>query len=791
MKKLFVILFTILLTTQIIFAQDGSQTIRGTVTDKQSEITLIGAAIEVLTVAPIKGTTSDIDGDFSITGIPAGRHEIRISYLGYNSITLPNILVTSGKEVYLEIGLEESLEVLNEIVVTAEVEKDKATNEMATISARTFSLEEVTRYSGGANDVSRMVSNYAGVSGLDDNRNDIVIRGNSPTGVLWRLEGIPIPNPNHFSTFGTTGGPVSALNTNLLKNSDFMTSAFPAEYGNANAGVFDISFRNGNKEKYEFTAQLAAFSGLEVMVEGPLSKKKKSSFIIAYRNSFVALAQEVGLNVGTNALPDYRDLTFKLDFANTKIGKFSFFGIGGVSDINFLNAETDEDDIFANDGEVDSYVTSGVGIIGMNHRYLIDDRSYIRTTLSASTSQNTFNEDTYLDEIEKYKSLELDDKNSRFSISSYWNKKFNAKHTMRVGVLGEYFKLNNNFNYREEEFSDWIRVRDFNDGIGLLQTYAQSQYKVSDKWTINSGLHLQYLSFNDDLVVEPRLAFNYHITPNSTINFGYGMHNQMQPLPIYLNETLNQDGSYTQTNKDLDFSRSNHLVLGYDHKFGTNWRLKTEAYYQLLDKIGVESIPSSFSVINVGADFGFPDNGNLVAEGTGKNYGLELTVEKFFSDGYYGLLSASLFDSKYTASDDIERNTSFNNNWIVNVLAGKEWYFSKDKRNAITTDFRLQNAGGRAYTPIDLEASKLADEAVEDLDNAYSERYPNYFRLDIKIGYRLNSPKRKLSQTFYLDFRNVTNNKNVFIYRYNATDQEVKPVYQIGFFPDILYRVQF
>jgi len=380
------------------------------------------------------------------------------------------------------------------------------------------------------------------------------------------------------------------------------------------------------------------------MVEGPLNKKKKSSFIIAYRHSFVALAQEVGLNVGTNALPNYKDLTFKLDFGNTKFGKFSFFGIGGVSDINFLNAETDEDDIFANDGEVDSYVTSGVGIIGMNHRYLINDRSYIRTTLAASTSQNTFNEDTYMDEIEKYRSLELDDKNSRFSISSYWNKKFNAKHTVRAGILGEYFNLNNKFDYREEEVTDWIRVRDFEDGIGLLQTYAQSQYKVSEKWTINSGLHFQYLSFNDDLVIEPRLAFNYSITPNSTINFGYGMHNQMQPLPIYLNETLNPDGTFTKTNQDLDFSRSNHLVLGYDHKFGTNWRLKTEAYYQLLDKIGVESFPSSFSVINVGADFGFPDNDNLVAEGTGRNYGLELTVEKFFSEGYYGLLSASLYE---------------------------------------------------------------------------------------------------------------------------------------------------
>ena len=772
------------------YSQTSTQTIKGVVMDKQTEIPILGATVAITTVDPIRGTVTDVDGNFKLEEIPVGRHELQISYLGYNTITLPNILLTSGKEVILEIGLEESVVEMSEVVVTAEVEKDKANNELATISARAFTLEEVTRYSGGINDVSRMVSNFAGVSTPNDNRNDIVIRGNSPTGVLWRMEGIPIPNPNHFSTLGTTGGPVNALNTNLLKNSDFMTSAFPAEYGNANAGVFDIQLRSGNKDKFEVTGQLAAFSGLELMVEGPLNNKKNSSFVASYRHSFVSLATSVGLNVGTAATPNYKDFAFKVDFANGKAGKFSMFGMGGLSDINFLAEDATDEDLFGNGDGVDSYVTSTLGILGVNHRYIIDNKTYVKTVLLASTSQNTFDEDRYLDAGEAQRYLELKDVNDRYSVSSFLNKKFNAKHTLRTGFLFEYFSLNSDFRSRADQ-PEWIPVRDFQDGIGLLQAYAQSQYKPSEKLTLNTGLHIQYLGLNNSTAVEPRIALNWHFRPNQTLSIGYGLHNQMQSLPIYLFEARTPDGSFERTNEDLDFTQSNHFILGYDFKIGTDWRIKAETYYQYLNKVPVETEPTNFSVLNIGDDFGFPSVGYLVNEGTGQNYGVELTVEKFFSKGYYALLTGSLYDSNYKGSDGIQRNTSFNNGYILNVLGGKEWNFGSDKRNAITFDMNLTFAGGRYYAPIDLEASRLAGTAVRDEANAYSVRYPNYFRLDAKIGYRLNSKKRKFAQTFYLDFRNLTGNENVYTIRFNETTGELYNVNQIGFFPDVLYRVQF
>jgi hypothetical protein len=773
------------------------QTIKGTVVDQQSEIPVIGATVELLTSDPIIGTTTDLDGNFSLTGIPVGRHSLRVSYLGYSQVTIPNILLTAGKESVINIGLEESIVQMDEIVVTSKVEKGKAQNDMATISARSFNLEEVTRFSGGRNDVARLAGSFAGVAVADDSRNDIVIRGNSPTGVLWRLNGIPIPNPNHFSTLGTTGGPVSALNPNLLKTSDFLTSAFPAEYGNALGGVFDIGFRAGNKDRYEYMFQLAAFSGVEAMAEGPLGKGGKHSFLASYRHSFVGLADELGIPVGTNATPNYRDFSFNLDFAAGKAGKFSLFGIGATSDIDFLGNEIDENDLFASPNE-DAFVTSQMGVVGLRHNIIVGEGAYIRTILSASTSGNTFTQDSLFSDGGSIRATEADDANNTYALSSYYNKKFNARFTLRTGILAQYFQLRTTVYDRVDQLDndgdgirDWTKIRDFDGGMALIEAYGQGVYRFSDTWSLQLGLHSQFLEFNGSYAIEPRTAINWQVHPNHRISFGYGLHNQMQPLPLLFFVEETSPGVFERTNEDLDFVQSNHFVLGHDWRINNSWRTKLELYYQDISDAAVEQTPSSLSLLNAGADFVFPQVGSLVNGGTGSNYGVELTLEKFFSQGYYGLLTASFFDSKYTGSDGIERNSAFNNGYVVNLLAGKEFKIGKDKRNAITFDMKATRAGGRYYTPVDLEMSRLAGIEVLDEDNAFSERFDDYFRLDLKFGYQLNSKNRRLSQQFFIDLQNITNNENIFVKRYNSQTNEVNNVYQSGFFPDILYRLQF
>jgi hypothetical protein len=796
-SKLFHFVVTLLLFPLWISAQN--QTIRGVVLDQQSETPLIGATVQLLDIEPAIGATTDAEGRFALKNVPVGRQTLRISYIGYDPQTIPNVLVTAGKEVLLNLKLAESFTSMAEVVITAKVDKDKAINDLATISARQFNTEEVSRYSGGRNDVGRLVANFAGVAASNDARNDIIIRGNSPTGVLWRLEGIPIPNPNHYSTLGTTGGPVSALNPNMIGNSDFLTSAFPAEFGNATAGVFDINLRTGNKDRFEFMGQIGAFTGMEAAMEGPI-RNGKGSFVVAYRHSFVEIASAAGLNVGTTATPRYKDLTFNVDFGNTRAGRFSVFGVGGHSNIDFLGAEIDTTDLFANPNE-NAYNISKFGVIGVKNHLIINNQSYVRTVLSASHSGNSYESEDLSMTDETGSLLQTNDvldAGNTWRLSSYYNNKINRRITLRTGFLLQNQQLDTYVQTRVgipdadgDGRPDLFTQRDFDGSFQQAEVFAQSQWRMTEKWTLNAGLRGLYFDQTEDLAIEPRLALNWQIAPRSTINLGYGMHHQTQPLPVFLFRERQPDGAAVATNSDLGFTRSQHFVLGWDYKPAASWRIKAETYVQQLSDVPVEKTPSSFALLNAGADFVFPEKNNLVNEGTGTNMGAELTVEKFFSRGWYSLVTISIFDSKYKGSDGVERSTAFDGGYVANVLAGKEFKLGTSGRRFLTLDTKVTAAGGRPYTPVDLAASRVAGREVLLENQAYSLRLEDYFRWDVKIGMRFNSAKRKLSQTFFLDFQNVTNRQNIFAVRYNEVRNEVGKTYQIGFFPDLMYRIEF
>ncbi|MCB0755344.1 MAG: carboxypeptidase-like regulatory domain-containing protein, partial [Flavobacteriales bacterium] len=333
MKRFLAILFLTVMSSAVL-AQ--TQTIRGVVTDQESRMPIIGAAVVVLGSDPIIGTTTDIDGNFKLPKVEVGRIDLEVTYLGYSPKTFNGLVLQAGKELVLNVQMQEMVVKQDEVVVTAARRKDEVLNTMTTVSARVFSTEEAERYAGTRNDVSRMATNFAGVRGANDATNDIVIRGNSPTGLLWRLEEIDIPNPNHFGNLGSTGGPVSMLNSNVLSNSDFLTGAFPSEYGNGISGVFDLKMRHGNNEKHEFLAQIG-FNGLEVGAEGPFSRKSGASYLINFRYSTLALFALGGVDFGTgDAIPEYSDLSFKVRIPTKKAGIFSVFGMGGISSIEFI-----------------------------------------------------------------------------------------------------------------------------------------------------------------------------------------------------------------------------------------------------------------------------------------------------------------------------------------------------------------------------------------------------------------------------------------------------------------------
>lgn len=793
--KIFTLLFILVCFSSLASAQGpvenaASQTIRGVIVDKQSQSPIPGVNVVLPGTDPLKASVTDADGRFKITNVKVGRYDLKISYLGYKEIVMPNIIVTAGKEVVMEIGMEENISSLQEIVV-AGTKKNETQNEMVSVSGRSFSMEEVNRYAGGRSDPSRLAANFAGVSSPDDSRNDIVIRGNSPTGVLWRIEGLNIPNPNHFSTVGTTGGPVSAINTNVIKNSDFFTSAFPAEYGNANAGVFDLGFRSGNSEKREHTLQLGALTGVEAMTEGPLNKQKGSSYLLAYRYSFTGVAQKLGIPIGTAATPFYQDLSFKIVGGQTKWGKFTLFGLGAKSRIEFLHDKIDETDLFANPTR-DTYFTSDIGLAGLKHFIKVNDKSFVNTIIGVTYNGSNYLEDKVATDIKPlFRNVENKTSQIHYSINSSYTIKVNARLFLKAGIISEVIALTLNARDKDTSYR-WRQYWDFNDNTSLHQAYVQAKYKFNEKLVLNAGLHTQYLALNSSTSIEPRVGLKYQMTQKHAFSAGYGMHSQMQPIDVYFYRTRLQDGTYIQTNKELDFTRSQHFVLGYDLLPARDWRIKTEVYYQLLSNVPVTEQPSSYSMLNAGASF-FPNDQNYLKNGgTGKNYGAELTVEKFFTKGYYALLTGTIYESKYKGSDGIEHNTAFNGKFVYNLLAGKEFKVGKEKRNVISIGFKMTQAGGRYYTPVDLEASQSAQTQVVQGDEvAFSKRIPDFFRLDVKTGFTLNSKHSKVSQSIFFDIQNVTNNKNVFAQRYNPVTKSVNTAYQIGFFPNFVYKIQF
>jgi hypothetical protein len=765
------------------------QTIKGIVLDEQSGNTLAGATVVIETAQSSISAVSDSVGYFRLEQVPIGRQTIRISSIGFEEALVRNIEVTSSKEVVLEVRLKENIRKLDEVIVNAGRQKNRALNEAALVSARQLSMDEAVRYSGTRNDPSRMAQNFAGVSGSNDARNDIIIRGNSPAGVLWRMDGIDIPNPNHYSTLGSTGGPVTILNTNTLKSSDFLTGAFPAQYGNALSGVFDLRMRNGNNERYEYLGQ-AGFNGFELGAEGPLNKNSKSSFLVNYRYSLVAAIQAVGLNVGTgDATPYYQDAHFKFNIPTKKLGTFSWFGLGGESHIRFAPDTQEKENLYASpDGSIrDRSYRSITGVTGLTHQYFFDPNTSGKFVLALSGFRFRGNEDIVSENKPPKNAFDFKDRQVKYSAGYTFNKKISAKNQFTAGVIADINKLKLDQSLIKDGDSVLTNIVSTRETASLLRSFANWSHRFSDKVSSNFGVFSQFFMLNNTWSIEPRWNIKYQFRPNQSLSFGTGLHSQTQPLEVYFYRTTTNTGQTLLTNKNLDFTKSGHAVAGYDINPSRHLRFKAEVYGQYIFDAAVEQTPSSFSMLNAGADFGFPDKTFLVNEGKGYNYGLELTMERFLNKGFYYLVTASVFQSKYKGSDNKWRNTAFSQNIVTNILGGKE--FKLTERSSFGIDTKLALAGGQRYTPFDVEESLENGYVVYKETEAFSLRNDPYWRWDLKFSYTRNG--RNTTQKWYVDFQNLTNNKNLYIRTLNPKTAVIGEINQIGFFPNINYQITF
>lgn len=795
------------LSSYSMVGQTPSQAIRGYVVDHETQSPLPGVAVVLVSNAlALVGASTDEDGAFRLEDVPVGRQQLRISSIGRKEVFLDNVLVTSAKEVVLTVSMQESFTRLDEVTVTAGGSAD-VSNEMALSGARSFSIEETQRYPGSRGDPARMASNFAGVQGADDSRNDIIIKGNSPQGVLWRMEGINIPNPNHFNIPGTAGGPVSMINSQTLSNSDFYTGAFPAEFGNTIAGVFDLKLRHGNNQQHEHSAQFG-FLGTELFSEGPLSRAHTSSYLLSYRYSTLAIFNKLGIDIGTDAVPGYQDIAFKVSFPRKGGGSLSFFGLGGKSNIDILisDQKKPERNIYG-DNDRDQYFRSGAAVAGVSYKQPINRSNFLSATLAVSSEKvkahhelvfrHAVNGEYVVDSISPLLNYRF--RQDKVSGAFFYAKKLNERGVMHFGINTDLYLLNfrdsvRNFEQDDPDFFQWRLRWNSSAQSLLLQPFLQWKYSVSPKVDLVAGLHSQYFSFSESLApVEPRAGLKWHASARSSMAFSLGMHSQIQPTYLYFyGQTNDGAGNPLVHNGKMDFTRSLHVVTSYEHFPRPDFRVNGEVYYQHLYHVPVERRASSFSLLNTGAGFArfFPDT--LVNTGTGRNYGVELTVEKFFSRGYLFLITASIFEARYQGSDGVWRDTDFNGNYAANILFTKEW--SLKNRHILSVGGKMTTAGGRRYGPVDVESSRRNREVVWVDADRNSQQFRPYFRVDARINYRINRPK--VTHEIALDLVNLFDIRNILNLTYapDEFDGAASPIreeYQLGFLPLFYYRVDF
>lgn len=761
-------------------SQQFTQSLRGTIIDFDTKTEVPFAVVSIVESNPLKVTTSNELGEFRFDSIPLGRITLKVTATGFQEMILPNILLESGKEKVLNLEMQSDVQEIEEVVIKAQDDKSESLNKMALLSAKTVTVEETNRYAGSINDPARMVANFAGVVGNAEGNNDIVVRGNSPRGILWRLEGIDIPNPNHFASNGSTGGPVNMLNASMLANSDFFSGAFAPEYGNALSGVFDVKFRQGNNEKREYSFSLGVL-GVDATLEGPFKKGYRGSYLINYRYSSIALLDGLGI-LDFNGIPKYQDLSFHFRMPTKKAGTFSLVGLGGINNI----LQTDEDELTKQIYSTYNF-KGNMGVVALKHEKVLSPKMYIKSFVATSSAsnggearENDATNTLYLSQVEKFTE-------SNVKAQTILNYQANKRHTFQVGAT--YTHLMYNFRYKQDENNSGTFIEK-SKAIGqgdMVQSFISLKSRLTNQLTLVSGINHTSFLVNKHFVIEPRVAVKWQQSAKNDFSAGIGMHSRLESLSIYRYNQLDSLGNYVAKNKDLDFTKSIHFVVGYGRKVSKNMHFKTELYYQHLYNVPVETDQSSsFSMINF--DTGLNANA-LVNEGKGKNYGIELTLERYFENNYYFLVTGSLYNSKYTAMDGIERDTRYNGNFAFNVLGGKEFVFGKNKNKTIGFNAKIALIGGNKYTPIDLAASIAQNTTVYLQDQAWKARTDMIFIPNIGVTYRVN--KRRLSHSFKIDVQNVSNNQAKLYPYFDANRKTVVWSKQLSLIPNLIYTIKF
>lgn len=776
----------ILISCKLLGQNPSNQNLRGTALDLITKQGLAG------TVISIQGTShfavSNNEGEYIFKNIPVGSYTLTATLLGYNSRVISDVIVTSAKETLLDFYLDESPVILKEAKVTPEIKKYKPINDMAFVSARTFSIDEAKRFAGVMDDPGRMAANYAGVISAGISNNAVIVRGNAPKGVLWRLEGVEIPIPSHFSGSNVVGGGgLTIFSSHMMSNSDFLTGAFPAEYNNALSGVFDISLRNGNNSKKELAFQ-AGLQGLEFGAEGPLFSGSKSSFIANYRYSTLGLIFKLLPETKReNEVPEYQDFSFKLNLPLKNKGFISIWGLTGFSESKITGSEDQGKWIYPENRVIMKFLY-GMGTSGISYFSRISKRLTLKNTISVNFTNHYYNTKFY--EIENDSIFIKPLQNSSFVESSILlkseaNIKKSNRFNIRTGVifnLSTYKLVGSSIRYEDGIYDNNVNKR----GIAYTSTfYGQSILYLLPQLGINIGINASYFGLNNELCIEPRLAAYWNINQRNTVAIAYGLHSQREMLHIYYTgNKSNEQLTSEYPNKNLKLQKASHYVLSYNYNISKNMRFKSELYFQRLFKVPVVD-NSSLALINLKNNWTF--NENLVNKGSGKNYGIDITIEKFLEKGFYFISTSSAYRSLYKGGDGVLRSARYDGLYAISLLAGKE--FSINKKSLLGINMKCSVKGPELCDVVNEDLSHLYKEVIYDYSKPLIRRPGGIESAsDITISLRINGNKK--SHLLSLQAKNFLGKE----YRgkiYNIIKNSIEDDYFTSIVPFFSYKFEF
>jgi hypothetical protein len=745
------------------------QTVSGQILDKDTKTPLVGVTVILGSEGPPLGAITDEQGRYRFEKVPVGRHGIRCTYVGYQPSEIPLLMVGSGKESIVNMEMEEAAYELSEVRVVSRQDLLKPINRLSVVSSLSFSAYEVENFPGSISDISRAAVSFPGVFSPNDGQNHIVIRGNSPKGLQWRMEGIEIPNLNHFSDIGASGGGVNVISNNMLGGSDFLTSAFPAEYGNALSGVFDLRLRTGNNEQHEQTLQVS-FIGTEAMVEGPLNKTSGTTYIAQYRYSTLKIMESLGLDL--ESVPDFQDLSFKVYHPTKKAGVFSLFGIGGLSHETGIDYEMDSD----------MFTT------GISHNYTLNPRTFMRSVAALSGRSYDWESETNIGTVETPVDRAWNTNILDYTLkgSTVLNRKLGRKHRLKTGIIYEMAWNESRMGWSSDSLAQVESFVDSAFRAGTLQAFGHWNWQVGRNLVLNTGVHFIQFYLNGNYSLEPRLGMQWAPSHRHILSAGFGIHSRKESMTLYAGKMELWNGNFIYPNINLELSKARHYVLGYQFRASDLLHLKSEVYYQQLYDIPAHPFPPYFTTMNF--DFGFEGN-VLTSYGSGYNAGVELLIERKMHRGFHFMWNATVFDSKYKNKLGEMLPTKYNSRFATNGLVGKEFAVGKNKEHLISLSSRYIYTGGMRFLPIDEEASRENGYTIRNWDNGFEGQYPDYLRFDLLVKFRRN--QLKYAGEWSLDFLNVLSRKNVRRDYWDTQSQSVQYTYQNPFIVVLSYRIQF